>query len=67
LCPVSRSLDTIGEKWSLLIVRDLLSGARRFSDLQKSLGWAKNILSARLKKLVACGIMEKVSASDGSA
>src|SRR6266478_1218302 len=67
LCPVARSLDTIGEWWSLLIVRDALSGIRRFSDFQKSLGLAKNILSARLKKLVACGIMEQVPASDGSA
>jgi len=61
------SLRTIGEWWSLLIVRDALSGIRRFSDFQKSLGLAKNILSARLKKLVARGIMERVPASDGSA
>ena len=67
LCPVARSLDTIGEWWSLLIVRDALCGIRRFSDFQKSVGLAKNILSARLKKLVACGIMEHVPASDGSA
>jgi len=67
LCPVARSLDTIGEWWSLLIVRDALSGIRRFSDFQKSLGLAKNILSARLSKLVACGVMEQVPASDGSA
>jgi DNA-binding HxlR family transcriptional regulator len=67
LCPVARSLDTIGEWWSLLIVRDALTGIRRFSDFQKSLGLAKNILSARLKKLVACGIMEQVPASDGTA
>ena len=46
LCPVARSLDTVGEWWSLLIVRDALSGIRRFSDFQKSLGLAKNILSA---------------------
>jgi DNA-binding HxlR family transcriptional regulator len=67
LCPVARSLDTIGEWWSLLIVRDALTGTRRFSDFQKSLGLAKNVLSTRLKKLVACGIMEQVPASDGSA
>jgi DNA-binding HxlR family transcriptional regulator len=64
---VARSLDTIGEWWSLLIVRDALIGTRRFSDFQKSLGMAKNILATRLKKLVACGIMEHVPASDGSA
>src|ERR1700692_3735994 len=67
LCPVARSLDTIGEWWSRLIVRDALSGIRRFSDFQKSLGLAKNILSARLKKLVTCGIMKQLPASDGSA
>ena len=67
LCPVARSLDTIGEWWSLLIVRDALSGIRRFSEFQRSLGLAKNVLSARLRKLVACGIMEQVPASDGSA
>jgi DNA-binding HxlR family transcriptional regulator len=66
-CPVARSLDTIGEWWSLLIVRDALTGIRRFSDFQRSLGLAKNVLSTRLKKLVACGIMEQVPASDGSA
>ncbi len=54
-------------RWSLLIVRDALIGVRRFSDFQKSLGLAKNVLSARLKKLVARGIMEQVPASDGSA
>jgi DNA-binding HxlR family transcriptional regulator len=46
LCPVARSLDTIGEWWSLLIVRDALTGTRRFSDFQGSLGLAKNVLSA---------------------
>src|SRR4029077_20393816 len=66
-CPVARSLDTIGEWWSLLIVRDALGGIRRFSDFQKGLGLAKNVLSMRLKKLVACGILEQVPASDGSA
>src|SRR6202040_2140157 len=66
-CPVARSLDAIGEWWSLLIVRDALGGIRRFSDFQKNLGLAKNVLSTRLKKLVACGVMEQVPASDGSA
>src|SRR5260370_27722981 len=67
LCPVARSLDAVGEWWSLLIVRDALGGIRRFSDFQKSLGLAKNVLSTRLKKLAVCGIMEQVPASDGSA
>ncbi|WP_394840862.1 helix-turn-helix transcriptional regulator [Pendulispora brunnea] len=66
-CPIARSLDTIGDWWSLLIVRDALRGRRRFGDFQKSLGLAKNILAARLRKLVADGVMELVPASDGSA
>src|SRR6266404_4120545 len=65
-CPVARSLDAIGEWWSLLIVRDALGGIRRFSDFQKSLGLAKNVLSTRLKKLVACGILEQVPASESA-
>ncbi len=67
LCPIARSLDVIGEWWSLLIVRDALFGKRRFSDFQRSLGLAKNILAARLKKLVACGVLEQRPVSDGSA
>src|SRR5258707_7973262 len=66
-CPVDSWLDAIGEWWSLLIVRDALGGIRRFSDLQKSLALTKNVLSTRLKKLVACGIMEQVPVSDASA
>lgn len=66
-CPVARSLDVIGDWWSLLIVRDALAGLRRFKEFEASLGMAKNILSARLKALVTDGILEIVPASDGSA
>ena len=58
-CSVARSLELIGERWSLLIIRDLLSGDRRFSELERSLGVAKNILAARLGKLADVGILEK--------
>lgn len=58
-CSVARSLELIGERWSLLIVRDLLSGDCRFSDLERSLGVAKNILASRLSKLASAGILEK--------
>lgn len=51
-CAVARSLEIIGDWWSLLIVRDALLGAQRFGEFQKSIGLAKNILSSRLKKLV---------------
>ncbi len=66
MCGVARPLDAIGDWWSLLIVRDAFDGLRRFGEFQKSLGLAKNILSARLRSLVAHGIMDTVSASDGS-
>ncbi len=66
-CPVARSLDVIGDWWSLLIVRDALRGLSRFSQFQKSLGLARNILTVRLKALVADGVLELVPASDGSA
>ncbi|GAQ53095.1 winged helix-turn-helix transcriptional regulator [Streptomyces acidiscabies] len=66
-CPVARSVDAIGDWWSLLIVRDAFDGSRRFGEFQRSLGVAKNILTARLRALVAGGVLESVPASDGSA
>ena len=66
-CPVARSLDAIGDWWSLLILRDAFLGKRRFGEFQKSLGVARNILSARLHALVDDGILTTVPASDGSA
>ncbi len=66
-CPVARSLDVIGDRWSLLIIRDAFDGIRRFGEFQKSLGVAKNILSARLHLLVEQDILQVVPASDGSA
>ncbi|WP_454647994.1 winged helix-turn-helix transcriptional regulator [Bradyrhizobium liaoningense] len=65
LCGVARPLDAIGDWWSLLIVRDAFDGLRRFGEFQKSLGLAKNILSARLRNLVAHGIMVIVPAAEG--
>ncbi|MEV7778368.1 helix-turn-helix domain-containing protein [Kitasatospora sp. NPDC088351] len=66
-CPVARSVDAIGDWWSLLIVRDAFDGSRRFGEFQRSLGVAKNILSARLRALVDGGVLAVVPASDGSA
>jgi DNA-binding HxlR family transcriptional regulator len=66
-CPIARSLDVIGDWWSLLIIRDALVGRRRFGEFQKSLGLAKNILAQRLRKLVDEGILATAPASDGSA
>ena len=65
-CPVARPLDAIGAWWSLLIIRDAFDGLRRFGEFQKSLGLAKNILSARLRMLVDEGILSTVPAADGS-
>jgi DNA-binding HxlR family transcriptional regulator len=66
-CPIARSLDAIGDWWSLLIIRDALLGARRFGEFQKSLGLAKNILTVRLRTLVEQRILQTAPASDGSA
>lgn len=56
---MARTLETIGERWTLLILRDAFHGARRFDDFQKSLGIARNVLTARLKMLVDEGILER--------
>ena len=66
-CPVARSLDALGDWWSLLIIRDAFLGIRRFSEFQKNIGLAKNILTVRLRTLVDQGILKTAPASDGSA
>src|ERR1700738_1471278 len=66
-CPIARSLDAIGDWWSLLIIRDAFLGIRRFSEFQKNIGLAKNILTVRLRTLVDQGILTTAPASDGSA
>lgn len=60
-------LGAIGDGWSLLIVRDAFDGLSRFGEFQRSLGLAKNILSARLRNLVEHGILETVQPDDGGA
>ena len=66
-CPVARSVDLIGDHWSLLIVRDAFDGARRFSDFQRRLGVARNILSDRLRRLSDAGILAMQPVADGGA
>ena len=66
-CPIARTLDAVGDWWSLLIVRDCLKGMRRFSEFQKSLGVSRNILTQRLRALVAQDILRLAPAVDGSA
>src|SRR6267154_3060143 len=66
-CPIARSLDAIGDWWSMLIIREALFGSRRFGEFQKNLGPAKNILATRLRALVDQRILTMAPASDGSA
>src|SRR5215475_12508337 len=65
-CPVARALDSIGDWWSLLIIRDAFDGMHRFGEFQKSLGVAKNILTVRLNQLMADGILKLRPSEDGS-
>lgn len=58
-CPMAQTLERIGEWWSLLILREAFRGTRRFGDLERRLGIAKNVLSARLKHLVEAGVLER--------
>jgi DNA-binding HxlR family transcriptional regulator len=58
-CSIAKSLEVIGERWSLLIVRDVMNGNRRFGEIQASLGIARNVLSARLQGLVDEDILER--------
>ena len=60
VCSIARALEVVGERWSLLIVRDALLGLRRFEQFQDSLGIARNVLANRLSRLVAAGVFERV-------
>jgi DNA-binding HxlR family transcriptional regulator len=66
MCPIALSLDEIGDRWSLLIVRDALGGARRFGEFRSNLGVGRNVLSSRLSKLVSLDVLRMQPASDGS-
>ena len=64
-CPVAKTLELVGDRWTLLVVRDLLGGTRRFQDLQAGLpGLAPNILSDRLKLMGEHGLVERRFYSD---
>ena len=64
-CPIARSLEVIGERWTLLIVRDAFYGVRRFTDFQSHLGIPKAVLSQRLTLLVQEGVLDSAAASTG--
>jgi DNA-binding HxlR family transcriptional regulator len=59
-CSIARTLEIVGERWTLLIIRDVFLGLRRFDQLQESLGVARNVLTDRLSRLVEEGILERV-------
>lgn len=65
-CPVARTVDLLGDRWSLLIVRDAFDGARRFTQFQRNLGVARNILSDRLHALVERDVLAQVSNAAGT-
>jgi DNA-binding HxlR family transcriptional regulator len=63
-CSVARALEVVGERWSLLIVRDAFLGLRRFEEFQENLGIARNVLADRLSRLVEHGVLERVRYSE---
>jgi DNA-binding HxlR family transcriptional regulator len=58
-CSIAKTLELIGDRWSILILRDSFRGVRRFDDLQRDLGIARNILTERLQKLVDHGVLTR--------
>ncbi len=64
VCPIARSLERVGEWWSILILRDALHGLTRFDEFQKSLGIAPNMLARRLNALVEAGLLQRSRYSD---
>src|SRR6266542_1187076 len=63
-CSIAQTLDVVGEWWTPLILRDALGGTRRFDDFQASLGLARSVLTARLRKLTDQGILERYRYSE---
>jgi DNA-binding HxlR family transcriptional regulator len=64
---VARSVEVVGDRWSLLIVRNAFDGMRRFGEFQKDLGLSKSVLAARLQALVSNGVLQLAPGEDGSA
>jgi DNA-binding HxlR family transcriptional regulator len=61
VCSVAATLEVVGDPWTLLILRDAFAGVRRFEQWQERLGVARNVLAARLKSLVAHGVLERLA------
>jgi DNA-binding HxlR family transcriptional regulator len=64
VCSIARTLEVVGERWTLLVIRDVVLGNHRFDQLLRSLGVASNILTDRLNRLVGQGILERVRYSE---
>src|SRR5215470_5618330 len=64
VCSIARALEVVGDRWTLLIVRDVALGKRRFDELLDNLGVATNVLTDRLQRLVAEGILDRVPYSE---
>ncbi len=64
VCSIARTLGVVGDRWTLLVIRDVVLGNHRFDELLASLGVASNVLSDRLNRLVAEGILERVRYSE---
>jgi DNA-binding HxlR family transcriptional regulator len=64
-CDIARALDVIGERWALLLVRELLLGPRRFTDLRAALGASPNVITQRLAELEAAGVVQRRSSGGG--
>jgi DNA-binding HxlR family transcriptional regulator len=63
-CSIARALELVGERWTLLIIRDAFLGLRRFDEFQASLGVARNVLTNRLDRLVEEGLLERTAYSE---
>jgi DNA-binding HxlR family transcriptional regulator len=64
VCSIARALEVVGDRWTLLVLRDVVLGIHRFDELLTSLGVASNVLSDRLNRLVSEGILERVRYSE---
>ena len=64
-CSIARTLALIGDRWTLLVLRDVANGVRRFDELAGHLGIARNILASRLKRLVSAGLPTREDAGPG--
>src|SRR6266511_2879993 len=63
-CSIARALEVVGDRWTLLIIRDVIHGLRRFDEFLDSLGIASNVLTERLNRLVGEGVLERVPYSE---